>query len=61
MLHVGLDLSRKRVDVHVLDEQGHAVWVGRWFTLPSRAGSGDQKAKRTGSWKMAFAASSWRE
>jgi hypothetical protein len=23
-----LDLSRKRVDVHVLDEQGQTVWVG---------------------------------
>jgi transposase len=28
MLHVGLDLSRKRVDVHVLDERGETVWVG---------------------------------
>ena len=27
MLHIGLDLSRKRVDVHVLDEQGQTVWV----------------------------------
>jgi hypothetical protein len=24
----GLDLRRKRVDVHVLDEQGQTVWVG---------------------------------
>jgi hypothetical protein len=28
MLRVGLDLSRKRVDVHVLDERGQTVWVG---------------------------------
>ncbi len=27
MLHIGLDLSRKRLDVHVLDEQGQSVWV----------------------------------
>ncbi len=27
MLHVGLDLSRKRVDVHVLDDQGRVVEV----------------------------------
>jgi len=28
MLHVGLDLSSKRVDVHVLDEEGSTVWSG---------------------------------
>jgi transposase len=27
MLHIGLDLSRKRLDVHALDEQGQTVWV----------------------------------
>ena len=27
MLHVGLDLSRKRVDVHVVDDGGQTVWV----------------------------------
>lgn len=28
MLHVGMDLSRRRVDVCVLDEAGGGVWVG---------------------------------
>ncbi len=28
MLHVGLDLSRKRLDFHLLDEQGETVEVG---------------------------------
>ena len=28
MLHVGLDLSSRRVDVHVLDEDGSTVWSG---------------------------------
>lgn len=27
MLHVGLDLSRKRLDFHVMDAGGHPVWV----------------------------------
>jgi hypothetical protein len=27
MLHVGLDLSRKRLDVHVLDDAGQTVAV----------------------------------
>ena len=29
MLHVGLDLSRTRVDVHALDEAGTSVLVTR--------------------------------
>ena len=28
MLHAGLDLSRKRLDFHLLDEQGESVEVG---------------------------------
>ena len=28
MLHVGLDLSRRRLDFHLLDEQGETVEVG---------------------------------
>jgi len=28
MLYVGLDLSRKRVDVHALDDHGGSAWVG---------------------------------
>jgi hypothetical protein len=28
MLHAGLDLSRKRLDFHLLDEAGEAVDVG---------------------------------
>jgi transposase len=28
MLHVGLDLSSRRVDVHVLEEDGSTVWAG---------------------------------
>src|SRR5687767_6554123 len=36
MLHVGLDLSRTRVDVHVMDETGAPVLVTR--STPDRGG-----------------------
>src|SRR3954449_9962200 len=38
MLHVGLDLSRTRVDVHVLDETGAPVLVTR--SAPDSGGVG---------------------
>ena len=45
MLHVGLDLSRTRVDVHVMDETGASVLVttaapdsGGLASLASRVG-----------------------
>jgi hypothetical protein len=28
MAHVGLDLSRARLDVHAMDDSGAPVWVG---------------------------------
>jgi transposase len=36
MLHVGLDLSRKRVDVHVMNDAGESV--DTWAVLPDRGG-----------------------
>jgi hypothetical protein len=36
MLHVGLDLSRKRVDVHVMNDVGETV--DAWAVLPDRDG-----------------------
>jgi len=36
MLHVGPDLSRKRVDVHVMKDAGETV--DTWAVLPDRAG-----------------------
>lgn len=36
MLHVGLDLSRKRVDVHVMNDAGETV--DTWAVLPDRDG-----------------------
>jgi transposase len=36
MLHVGLDLSRKRVDVHVMSDAGETVDV--WAVLPDSDG-----------------------
>jgi transposase len=36
MLYAGLDLSRTRVDVHVLDQAGARVWVG--VASPDRDG-----------------------
>ena len=49
MLHVGLDLSRTRVDVHVMDETGAPVLVttaapdsGGLASLASRVGEFDQ-------------------
>jgi hypothetical protein len=36
MLHVGLDLRRKRVDVHVMNDAGDSV--DTWAVLPDRGG-----------------------
>jgi transposase len=38
MVHVGLDLSRKRVDVHVMNDAGETI--DTWAVLPDRDGLG---------------------
>jgi len=43
MLYAGLDLSRKRLDVCVLDERGERVWVGA--VPPDRDGLGKLAAR----------------
>src|SRR3954468_14428480 len=46
MLHVGLDLSRTRVDVHVMDETGAPVLVTR--SAPDSGGVGSLASRGGG-------------
>lgn len=53
MLHVGLDLSRKRVDIHVMNDAGEIVHT--WAVLPERDGLRDRASPRE-TWRAGHAA-----